>query len=86
MAEVFLRLIGMAAYFMGWLIIARSLLSWFPDTRSHPIVDFIYQLTDPIILPIQKFVPRIGMIDISPMLAVIALWLLAEFLGAPTPF
>ncbi len=72
----------MAAYLLGWLIIARSLLSWFPDIRSHPIVDFIYQLTDPVMIPLQRFVPRMGMFDISPMLAVIVLWFIAYRLGA----
>jgi len=56
-----------------WLIIARSLMSWFPNARQNRIVELLYQITDPILLPLQRLVPRIGMIDISPIVAVLIL-------------
>jgi len=65
---------------MGYLIVARALLSWFPNARGNMFVQVIYQLTDPIIIPLQRVVPRIGMIDISPMVAVIILFGLGQFL------
>ena len=76
-----LTFIGVAAYLMSWLIIARALLSWFPDTRNHPVVIILYQITDPIILPIQRLVPRMGMIDISPMIAFLLLQIIAYATG-----
>ena len=66
-----LLFIAFLAQLMSWLIIARSLLSWFPDTRSHPVVDLLHQITDPVIVPIQRIVPRMGMFDLSPMIAFI---------------
>ena len=69
---------------MIWLIIARSLMSWFPNARRNQIVDLLYQITDPILVPLQRLVPRIGMIDISPIVAVLILvglqWWLAKIL------
>ena len=76
-----LLIIGLAAYLMSWLIIARALLSWFPDTRNHPAVVLLYQITDPIIVPIQRLVPRMGMIDISPMIAFVVLQIIAYVTG-----
>ena len=75
-------LVGFFLYVMIWLIIARSLMSWFPTARQNRIVDLLYQITDPILVPLQRLVPRIGMIDISPMVAVLILiglraWLVA---------
>ena len=66
---------------MSWLIIARALLSWFPDTRNHPAVDILHQITDPIIVPIQRIVPRMGMFDVSPMIAFIVLRIITYALG-----
>ncbi len=82
--EQLLRLIGVAIYIFSWLIIARALLSWFPDARNHPAVDLLHQITDPVILPIQKIVPRIGMLDISPMIAFVVLQVVAGILGIRT--
>lgn len=78
-----LQLIGLVLYILGWLVIARSLLSWFPNARGNALVDIVYQITDPILLPLQRIVPRIGIIDISPMIAVIILFVLSAALGAP---
>jgi len=69
-------------YAMTWLIIARSLMSWFPAARRNRIVELLHQITDPILVPLQRLVPRIGMIDITPIVAVLILmgldqWLLA---------
>ena len=72
-----LQFIAFLAQLMAWLIIGRSLLSWFPDTRNHPLVDLLHQITDPIIVPIQRIVPRMGMFDISPMIAFIVLQIIS---------
>ena len=65
-----------------WLIIARSLMSWFPNARGNRIVELLYQITDPILMPLQRLVPRIGMIDISPIVAVLILIALEWWLAA----
>jgi YggT family protein len=81
--ETVLPIIGLVLYILGWLVIVRSLLSWFPNARGNALVDIVFQVTDPILLPLQRIVPRIGIIDISPMIAVILLFVLASLLGAP---
>ena len=71
--DLLFDLIGFFLYVMIWLIIARSLMSWFPNARQNRLVELLYQITDPILVPLQRLVPRIGMIDISPMVAVLIL-------------
>ena len=44
------------------------------------------QITDPVMVPASKLIPRIGMIDISPMIIVFTLFIVAEALGAPRIF
>ena len=80
--ETLLQFIGYLFYLMGWLIIARALLSWFPNARGNMIVEVIHQITDPVMIPLQRLIPRIGMIDISPMIAVIVFFTIANALGA----
>ena len=82
-ADMILPHIGLILYVFGWLIIGRSLLSWFPNARGNPLVEMVFQVTDPILVPLQRIVPRLGVIDISPMIATLVLFLLAAALGAP---
>ncbi len=56
------------------LIIIRSLLSFFPNMDPrNPLVEFLTTVTEPILAPIRAIVPRLGMFDFSPLLAVLLL-------------
>lgn len=63
-------------YILIFAIVARSLLSWFPISRTNPFVQLIHQVTDPLVEPVRRIMPRTGMIDLSPMLVIIVLWLM----------
>lgn len=67
---------------IGFLLVARALVSWFPDLRRHQIVQLLFDITDPIIEPLRKVIPPIGMLDLSVMIAVFGLFFLAEALRA----
>ncbi|GIT18972.1 MAG: YggT family protein [SAR202 cluster bacterium] len=82
MSNELLAYIGWLLRIYGYLIIARALTSWFPDARRHPIVQLLYQITDPIMIPASRFIPRIGMIDISPMIVILILfWISRQLTG-----
>ena len=72
-----LLFVAFLAQLMSWLIIGRALLSWFPDARNHPAVELLHQITDPVIVPIQRLVPRMGMFDLSPMIAFVILQIIS---------
>lgn len=64
-----------------WAIIIRALLSWFNMSPSHPVVIFLHDITEPILQPLRRVVPRIGMIDITPIVAIILLaWVIEPIL------
>ena len=65
-----------------WLaILGRVLLSWFPEVnRNNPIVVIIYQVSEPILSPLRRVVPRMGSFDLTPMIAIILLWLISSIL------
>ena len=59
------------------LIFARVILSWVASpTSQNPVVQLIRNVTEPILAPIRSILPRTGMFDFSPMLALFALQLL----------
>jgi len=69
----------LVTYFV--LIIARVLVSWIANQSRHPLIPLIYQLTEPVLRPISRLLPPIGGIDLSPLIALIALRFLLLLLG-----
>jgi YggT family protein len=63
------------------LIIARVIISWIANRSRHPLIPLLYQLTEPVLRPINKVIPPIGGIDLSPLFALIALRFLLLLLG-----
>lgn len=63
------------------LIIARVIISWFASQSRHPLIPLIYQLTEPVLRPINRVLPSMGGVDLSPLIALIALRALLLLLG-----
>ena len=63
------------------LIIARVIISWIANQSRHPLIPLIYQLTEPVLKPISRLLPTMGGVDLSPLLALIALRALLLLLG-----
>ena len=70
-----------------WLaILARVILSWLPMAgvrvdMYHPLIRLLYQITDPILDPIRRFA-TFGMMDFSPIVALILLEIIQQVLVA----
>ena len=62
-------------------IIARALFSWFDPTGRTPVGAILRRVTDPILMPIRRVMPSTGMIDASPMVALLVIFLLQNLLG-----
>jgi len=56
-------------------IFIRFLSQWFVFTRNT-FLGFVMRVTNPIMLPVQKLIPPIGMFDISAMIVLILIGLL----------
>ena len=52
-------------------IFIRVLLSWFPIDPRNPLVTILYDVTEPILEPLRRVIPRLGMIDLSPLVAIL---------------
>ena len=65
---------------LTWAIVARSLLSWFPIDQSSPLYQLLFRVTEPIINPIRRVMPNTGMMDLSPMAAIVILIVVGQFI------
>ncbi len=63
-------------------ILARVLLSWVRLDSYHPVVNFVYQITEPILRPLRNIIPPLGMIDISPIVALILMDIIRRIIRA----
>lgn len=54
-------------------LILQAVISWVGSAQGNPISPLIHSLTNPIIRPIRKVVPLIGMMDLSPLVAILGL-------------
>lgn len=61
-------------------IIIRVLLSWFRVSYYHPAVHFLYQITEPLLAPLRRYIPPMGGLDFTPMVALILLWIAEQML------
>ena len=64
------------------LIFARVILSWVASPVSrNPIVELVRSVTEPILAPIRSILPRTGMFDLSPMVALFAIYALQSLIA-----
>ncbi|MCH8919270.1 MAG: YggT family protein [Chloroflexi bacterium] len=57
---------------IGALLIAiflRVIFSWIGLDPDNPIYGVVHEITEPILAPIRRFMPRMGMMDLSPLIA-----------------
>lgn len=72
-----------------WILIAAVILSWLVafnviNTRNrfiYLIGDFIERITEPVLRPIRSVLPSLGGIDLSPMVALIAVWFIETLIS-----
>lgn len=64
----------------SFALIGRALLSWFDPFARWPISRALYDATEWFVAPIRQVVPRIGMIDISFIVAFFLLRMLQSLL------
>lgn len=68
-----LQLIDFIFTLLSFAIIARALLSWFVRDPYNPIAYWLNRITDPILEPLRRVIPPIGMMDITPIVALLLL-------------
>ena len=82
MAGAFIRNFLLFLVLALWvLILARVLLSWVDPTGRGRVAAFVIQMTEPILAPVRRALPRTGMFDLSPMIVLLVLGVLLRTLS-----
>jgi YggT family protein len=63
-----------------WIIIIRALISWVNPDPFNPIVQILHRLTDPALDPVRRRLPDFGGLDISPIVVLLVIFFLQNFL------
>jgi YggT family protein len=59
-----------------FLILMRIIFSWGMVSYSNSLMKFLVNITEPLLGPLRRMIPPLGMMDISPIFAYLLLWLL----------
>lgn len=84
-----LDVVGLALYLYSLVIIASAIFSWlyaFNIVNSNNqfinmIGRVLYNLTEPALRPIRRFMPDLGGVDISPVILLLIIWFLQSFIA-----
>lgn len=79
-----LDVIILVLHLYWWVIIASAVFSWLyafgvvnPRNQVvNTIGRFLYQLTEPVLRPIRRYVPNFGGLDVSPLILLLILFLI----------
>ena len=74
------RLTSLVLTLLFWAILIRAILSWVQPDPRNPIVQFLDRVTGPILYPLQRIIPPLGGIDLSPLVAMLLIELLKGLL------
>lgn len=83
-----IQTIVMALDLYWWVIIASAIFSWLyafnvVNSRNQfvgSIGNMLYRLTEPALRPIRRFIPDLGGVDISPIILLLILFFLRQFI------
>jgi YggT family protein len=61
--------------------VLRTLASWFVRDYHGTVVEFLVDVTEPILAPIRRLMPRALGVDFSPMIAILVLFVIGQFIA-----
>jgi YggT family protein len=62
-------------------IFIRIILSFVAVGYGNPLMRFLYRITEPLLGPLRRTIPPVGMFDVSPIVAFVILWLCQAAVG-----
>jgi len=83
-----LQTILLALDIYWWILIASAIFSWLyafnvVNPRNQvvgSIGTFLYKATEPVLRPIRNFLPDLGGIDVSPIIVLLGIYFLRQFI------
>jgi len=72
--------IGLLCDVLTIAIIFRVILSWFSPSPTNRLAIVLIQITEPFLRPLRRIIPRTGILDFTPLAAIILLQLISYLL------
>ncbi|HMM74476.1 MAG TPA: YggT family protein [Gammaproteobacteria bacterium] len=77
------EIVSKAIYIFMFAIFVQVIASWVAPGSYNPVLSLIDSITDPLLKPLRAVVPPLGGLDLTPMIALIALQLAQMLVVAP---
>ncbi len=73
-----LQLAELLIYIFVFALIVQAVISWVAPTQAYenPAVSILHDLTEPLLQPVRRVLPPVGMMDLSPLVVIIGLYVL----------
>ena len=80
MVVLLIQLIDWVFFFYSLAFFIRTLLPWLRVDYYHPVARFLIQITEPLLVPLRRYIPPVGGWDVTPMVAMIIVWIVERML------
>ena len=77
---VFFNFLELLCEVLSLVILVRTILSWISPGQTNILTKILYQVTEPILAPLRRIIPRFGVMDFTPLVAIVLLRLIIIFL------
>lgn len=72
---------GLLINIIFYSVLAMIIVSFLAPQSNHPAVEFVWQLTEPVMAPLRNFIPSMGGLDFSPIVLFIGINVIRVSLG-----
>ena len=79
MGIVLAEVVGYVANALIILIFIWAIVSWILSPY-HPIREALDRIVEPMVAPIRRYIPSVGMLDLSPLILMLLIQLVSWFL------
>ena len=77
---LFLNFLRLLCEVLTIAIFMRAIMSWISPDMTNVLARVLYQVTEPLLAPLRRIIPRMGMFDITPLVAIILLQVISRLL------
>ncbi len=68
---IFVSIIRVLCDVLAIFILLRVIMSWYLPRPTNILAVILYRVTEPILAPLRRIIPRVGMFDFTPLAAII---------------
>ncbi|WP_303901609.1 YggT family protein [Thiohalomonas denitrificans] len=77
------ELVDLAFNVFIFAVIIQAVLSWVNPGAYSPVSSILHSLTEPVLRPVRRFIPPMSGLDLSPLVAILALQVLKMLVLPP---